>query len=134
MDPKPPKAGFCPKTDDPPKEDEEAPKAGVEEAPKGELPKAGDDVAPKVGVELKGEEDAAAPNTPVEVPPNMELAVCGAPKGVVVPPKGLGAKGLVLALLVWPKTDWDPNGLLDDCPKGLEPNILFWTFLYKTIN
>lgn len=78
---------------------------GVEEAPKAgaELPKAGDEEAPNVGVEANGEEDWVAPNTPVEVPPNMEAPVC-APNGVVLP-KGLGAKGLVEALLVCPKTD-----------------------------
>ena len=54
-------------------------------------------------MEGNGEEDWVAPNTPVEVPPNMEPPVC-APKGVVLP-KGLGAKGLVVALLVCPKTD-----------------------------
>ena len=47
----------------------------------------------------------------------MELPV--EPKGVVVP-KGLGANGLLLALLVCPKTDDDPNGLLDDCPKAVQ--------------
>lgn len=122
MEPKP-KAGFAPKTEEPPNADDELPKAGVEDAPKAgiELPKAGDDDAPKVVVDEKGEV-WAAPNTPVEVPPNMEPVE---PKGVVVP-NGLGAKGLLLALLVCPKTDWDPNGLLDDCPKGLvEPNIFF---------
>lgn len=69
-------------------------------------------------MEGNGEEDWVAPNTPVEVPPNMEPPVC-APKGVVLP-KGLGAKGLVVALLVCPKTDWDPNGLLDDCPNAVK--------------
>lgn len=48
----------------------------------------------------------------------MEDPVCGDPKGAVLP-NGLGAKGLLLALLVWPKIDWDPKGLLEDCPKGL---------------
>lgn len=110
VDPKPPKAGFCPNT--------EEPKAGVDEPPKAgiELPKAGDEDAPNAGVEDSGVEDWA-PNTPVEVPPKMELPVWD-PKGVVLP-KGLGANGLLLVLLVCPKTDWDPNGLLDDCPKGL---------------
>lgn len=105
MDPKPPKPGFCPNTEDPPNDDDELPKAGVEEAPKAgtELPKAGDEEAPNVAVEGNGEEDWVAPNTPVEVPPNMEPPVC-APKGVVLP-KGLGAKGLVVALLVCPNTD-----------------------------
>lgn len=88
---------------------EDAPKAGIE------LPKAGDDDAPKVVVYEKGEDDWAVPNTPVELPPNTELVK---PKGVVVP-NGLGAKGLLLALLVCPKTDWVPNGLLDDCPKAV---------------
>lgn len=118
MDPNP--NGFWPNIEEPPK-------AGVEEAPKAgiELPKgAGDDEAPKVVVDEKGEDDWAVPNTPVEVPPNMELPV--EPNGVVVVPKGLGANGLLLALFVCPKTDDDPNGLLDDCPKGLvEPNIFF---------
>lgn len=102
--PKPPKTDFCPKREEPPNDDEELPKAGVDEAPNPGvvLPKAGDDEAPKVGVEVKGEEDWAAPNTPVEVPPKMEPPVCE-PKGVVAP-KGLGAKGLLLALLACPKT------------------------------
>lgn len=104
--------------DIPPNDDDELPNAGVEDAPKPGtvLPKAGDDEAPKVVVEEKGEEDWAAPNTPVEVPPNKEPPVCE-PKGVELP-KGFGAKGLLLALLVCPKTDGDPNGLLDDCPKA----------------
>ena len=42
------------------------------------------------------------PNTPVDVPPNTELPV--EPKGVVVP-NGLGANGLLLALLFCLKTD-----------------------------
>lgn len=75
----------------------EAPNVGVE------LPNAGDDEAPKTEVEPKGEEDWA-PNTPVDMPPKMEPPVCE-PKGLVVLPKGLGAKGLLLvALLVCPKT------------------------------
>lgn len=103
----------------PPNDEDEAPKAGVEDAPNEgmELPKAGDDEAPKAVVEEKGEEDWAAPNTPVEVPPNIEVPVC-APKGDVLP-NGLGAKGLLLAL-VWPKTVWDPNGLVDDCPNAIQ--------------
>jgi len=101
----------------PPNDDDELPNAGVD-APKAGtvLPKAGDDEAPKVVVEEKGEEDGAAPNTPVEVPPNKEPPVCE-PKGVELP-KSFGAKGLFLALLVCLKTDGDPNGLLDDCPKA----------------
>ncbi|GMQ02284.1 hypothetical protein CsSME_00048586 [Camellia sinensis var. sinensis] len=88
-----------------------------------EPPKAGADEAPKAGVEVKGDDDWVAPKTLVEVPPKMEPPVCE-PKGVVLP-KGLGANGLLLALLACPKTDWDPNGLLDDCPKGLlDPNIV----------
>ena len=83
-----------------------------------ELPKAGDDEAPKAVVEEKGVEDWAAPNTPVEVPPNIEPPVWE-PKGVGLPKEGLGANGLLLALLVCPKTDWDANGLLDDCPKAV---------------
>ena len=83
-----------------------------------ELPKAGDDEAPKAVVEEKGEEHWVAPNTPVEVPPNIDPPVCE-PKGVGLPKEGLGANGLLLALLVWPKTDWDANGLLDDCPKAV---------------
>ncbi|KAM1675818.1 hypothetical protein TB2_041312 [Malus domestica] len=59
------------------------------------------------------------PDTPVEVPPNVELPICE-PK-----PKVLGAKGLLLALQVCPNTDWDLNGLLDDCPKGLEEAYIF---------
>ena len=88
----------------------EAPKVGVA------LPKAGDDDAPKTEVDPKGEEDWA-PKTPVDMPPKIEPPVCE-PKGLVLPPKGLGAKGLLVALLVCPKTGWDPNGLLDDCPKA----------------
>lgn len=61
------------------------------------LPNAGEDEAPK-GVEEKGEEVWGVPNMPVEVPPKMEPPVCE-PKGVVLP-KGLGANGLLLALLV----------------------------------
>lgn len=104
--------------DIPPNDDDELPNAGVDDAPKAGIvfPKAGDDDAPKVAVEEKGEEDWAAPNTPVEVPPNKEPPVCE-PKGVELP-KGFGAKGLLLALFVCPKTDGDPNGLLDDCPKA----------------
>lgn len=103
MDPNP-KAGFWPKIEDPPNEDDELPKDGVEDAPKAgiELPNAGDDEAPKVVADENGEDDWGAPNTPVEVPPNMELPV--EPKGVVVP-NGLGANGLLLALLFCPKTD-----------------------------
>lgn len=66
-------------------------------------------------VDENGEDDWDAPNTPVEVPPNMELPV--EPKGVVVP-NGLG--GLLLAILVCPNTDWDPNGLLEDCPNAVQ--------------
>lgn len=60
----------------------------------------------------------------MEVPPKIEEPVCE-PKGVVVvlTPKGLGAKGLLLALLLCPKTDGDPNGLLDDCPKAVVTNF-----------
>jgi hypothetical protein len=113
-DPKAPKVGFWPKTD--------VPKAGVDEAPNAgvDVPNAGDDEAPKTDVEPKGDE-LVLPNTPVEVLPKNELPVC-APKGVV-PPNGLGAKGLPPALAFCPKPDCDPNGLPDDCPKGLEPNI-----------
>lgn len=67
----------------------------------GVAPKAGDDEPPNVVVEEKGEEDWAAPNTPVDVPPNTEFPVCE-PNGDALP-KGLGAKGL-LALAVCPKT------------------------------
>ena len=74
----------------------EAPKVGVA------LPKAGDDDAPKTEVDPKGEEDGA-PKTPVDMPPKIEPPVCE-PKGLVFPPKGLGAKGLLVALLVCPKT------------------------------
>lgn len=102
-----------------PKDNNKLPKAGDDdaEAPNAgaEAPKAGDDEAPKTDVEPKGDEPVI-PNTPVEVLPKKELPVCD-PKGVVLP-KGLGAKGLLLALLVCPKTDCDPNGLLDDCPKA----------------
>lgn len=93
------------------------------------LPKAGDDEAPKVVVEEKGEEDWAAPNTPVEVPPNKEPPVCE-PKGVGLP-KGFGAKGLLFALLFCPKTDGDPNGLLDDCPKAVTKTNTLNFFLQK---
>lgn len=66
-------------------------------------PKAGDEEPPNVVVEeAKGEEDWAAPNTPVAVPPNTEFPACE-PNGDVLP-KGLGAKGLLLALAVCPKT------------------------------
>lgn len=114
-DPKPPKAGFCPNKDDPPNaEVDEAPKAGTE------LPKAGVDEAPNEGVEGKGEE--GCPKTPVDVPPNIEPPDCE-PKGFGLP-KGLGANGLVLELLVCPNSDWEPKGLLEDCPNGLvEPNM-----------
>lgn len=107
-----------------PNDEDELPKAGVDEAPKVgiELPKAGDDEAPNTGVEAKGEEDWFAPNTPVEVPPKMEVPVCE-PKGLVLP-KGFGANGLLVALLLCPKTDWDPNGLLEDCPKAVEKNVI----------
>lgn len=100
-----------------PNDDDELPKAGVDEAPNAgaEVPKAGDDEAPKTDVEPKGEE-LVLPNTPVEVLPKNELPVC-VPNGVVLP-NGLGAKGLLLALVFCPKTDCDPNGLLDDCPKA----------------
>jgi len=72
-----------------PKEEDELPNAGVDDAPKDdiELPKAGDDEAPKDGV-LEG-----APNTPVDVP-NSELPVCE--PNVFELPNGFGAKGLVL--------------------------------------
>lgn len=43
----------------------------------------------------------------------MEDPVCGDPKGVVLP-NGLGAKGLLFALLACPKIDCDPKGLLED--------------------
>lgn len=101
----------------PPKADVELPKAGDEEAPNAgiEVPKAGDDEAPNTEVEPTGEEDWA-PNTPVEVPPKMEPPVCE-PNGLVLP-KGLGANGLLLALLACPKAGCDPNAL-DDCPKAV---------------
>lgn len=105
-DPKPPKEGFCPNREEPPNdEDEELPKPDVEEAPKAgtELPNAGDDEAPNTGVEGKGDEAWFAPNTPVAVPPKRELPVCP-PNGVVLP-KGFGANGLPLPLLVCPKPD-----------------------------
>lgn len=97
----------------PPKEEDEAPKAGLDEAPKAgiELPKAGADEAPNTG------EEAGVPNTPVDVPPNIELPVCE-PKGDVLP-NGFAAKGLLFGLLLCPKTDGDPNGLLDDCPNAV---------------
>lgn len=82
----------------------------------GVAPKAGDDEPPNV-VEEKGEEDWAAPNTPVDVPPNTVFPVCE-PKGEVLP-NGLGAKGLLLALAVCPKTGWDAKGLEDGCPKAV---------------
>lgn len=103
----------------------DAPKAGVE------FPNAGDEEAPKVVVEAKGEEAWGAPNTPVEVPPNIELPVC-APKGADVPKGVVGAKGLLLALLVWPNKDWDPNGLLpDDWPKAITTIFQKVNFLLK---
>ena len=97
----------------PPNDDDELPKAGVEDDPKAgcELPKAGEDEAPN------GEAGWAVPNTPVDVPPNMEPPVCE-PNGAVLP-NGLGAKGLLLEL-VCPKTDWEPKGLDDDCPKAVD--------------
>ncbi|KAL5981738.1 hypothetical protein ACLOJK_015801 [Asimina triloba] len=103
----------------PPREDELLPNAGVEDAPKAgiELPKPGVDEAPNAGVEDKSEDDCVDPNTPVDVPPNMELPV-GDPKGELL--KGLGAKGLLAALFVCPKIDWVPNGLLEDCPNAGE--------------
>lgn len=100
------------------------PKAGVDEDPKAgmELPNAGDDDAPKVVVEENEEEGWAAPNTPVEVPPNSEPPVWE-PKGVGLPKEDLGANGLLLGL-VW------PNGLLAGCPKGLVvPNIFVYIVL-----
>lgn len=109
-------ANSC--TYSPPNDDDELPNEGVEDAPKAgiELPNAGDEEAPKVVVDENGEDDWDAPNTPVEVPPNMELPV--EPKGAVAP-NGLGENGLLLAL-VCPKTDWDPNGLLEDCPNAVQ--------------
>lgn len=97
----------------PPKAEDEAPKAGVEEAPKEgiELPKAGEEEAPKTG------EEAWVPKTPVEVPPKIEPPVC-APKGDVLP-NGFGENGLLFALLVCPKTDGDPKGLLDYSPNAV---------------
>lgn len=88
----------------PNEEDDELPNAGVDDDPKvdGVAPKAGDDEPPNVVVEGKGEEDWAAPNTPVDVPPNTVFPVCE-PNGDVLP-KGFGAKGLLLALAVCPKT------------------------------
>lgn len=98
-----------------PNADDELPKVGVEEAPNAGvvLPNAGEDDAPKNGVDPRGEEDWGVPNTPVEVLPKKEPPDCE-PKGFVLP-KDLGAKGL---LLVCPKPDCDPNGLVDDCPKA----------------
>lgn len=121
LDPKPPKAGFCPNSGELPNADDELPNVGVDEVPSAGvvLPKAGED-APKVWVEPKGEEDCVAPKTPVELPAKRELPVLE-PKGVV-PPKGLGANGL---LPVCPKADCEPNGLVGNCPKGLvDPNIV----------
>lgn len=59
-------------------EDDELPKAGVDDDPKVDrvAPKAGDDEPPNVVVEGKGEDDWAAPNTPVDVPPNTVFPVC----------------------------------------------------------
>lgn len=51
------------------------------------------------------------------MPPKIEPPLCE-PKGLVLP-KGLGAKGLLLALVVCPNVGCDPNGLLDDCPKAV---------------
>lgn len=97
----------------PPKAEDEAPKDGVEEDPKEgfELPKAGEEEAPKNG------EEACVPKTPVEVPPKIEPLVC-ALKGDVLP-NGFGENGLLFALLVCPKTDGDPKGLLDDSPNAV---------------
>lgn len=65
----------------PPKEEDETPNDGIDEAPTAgiELPKAGDeDEAPETGVE------AGAPNTPVDVPPKIEL-LAREPNGDVQP-------------------------------------------------
>lgn len=61
----------------PNEDDDELPKAEVDEAPKVgiELPKAGDDEAPNTGVEDKADEAWVAPNTPVVVPPKMDPPV-----------------------------------------------------------
>eukprot|EP01018_Ginkgo_biloba_P008456 Gb_07063 [translate_table: standard] len=98
---------------------EDAPKAGVEEPNAGTdvVPNAGVDEAPKVGAdEAKGEGVCGAPKTPVDVPPNIELPVC-APNGLVFP-KGLGVKGLVLAVLACPNAGCAPNGLELGCPNA----------------
>lgn len=49
-EPKPPNAGFCPNTDEPPNGADELPKAVVE------APKAGEDEAPNAGVADSGDE------------------------------------------------------------------------------
>lgn len=104
------------------KADEPLPKAGVDDEPNAEPPKLGMDGAPKAGVETKGDEDCAAPKTPVDVAPKIELPVW-APKGLLLP-NGLGAKGLLLELFVWPNPEVLPNGLLEDWPKAVTTKVI----------
>ena len=174
-DPNPPKLGFCPNKDPPPKLLEDvAPNAGAGDVPKAgvELPNGEEDGVPNAGVDgwPKAPVDVAPnagcwPKAPVDVEPNagvdcwpkapvdvapkagadcwpkapVEVApkagadgwpkVEVAPKGEVVPvgapnagvglPKGLGAKGLLVVVLGWPKPCWVPKGLVEVCPKGL---------------
>jgi len=81
--------------------------------------------------ELPQEDCWAAPNTQVEVPPNMKLPVCE-PNGLVLP-NGLGTNGLVLEL-VSPKTDWEPKGLDEDCAKAVERITQIYQRFAKVIN
>ena len=70
----------------------------------------------------KGEEDWFEPSMLVEVPQKNEVSVRET-KGFMLP-KGFGANGLLVSLLDCPKTNWDLNELLDDCPKAVDNNII----------
>ena len=103
------------------------PKAPVDVAPNaGCWPKAPVDVEPNAGVDCwpKAPVDVApkagADGWPkVEVAPKGEVVPVGAPNAGVGLPKGLGAKGLLVVVLGWPKPCWVPKGLVEVCPKGL---------------
>nr|GFB11471.1 hypothetical protein [Tanacetum cinerariifolium] len=121
VDPNPPNAGFYPNADEPQRIIKYIAQLlfvmlSVQSQKEFHRACGGDDEAPKTDVDPIGEE-AGVPNIPVDVPPKIKLPVCApkgvAPKGVILP------KGLLFALLVCPKTDGDPNGLLDDCPSFL---------------
>ena len=80
-----------------------------------------DEVA-KLVLEEKGDGVWAAPNTPVEVPLDMELHV-STPNRIELP-DGLGAKRLLLELFCSPNTDWEEPDGLDDLPKaGVEDKV-----------